>query len=127
MPPVAATAAASHLPPISWQRGTGLISRGSREKRSRSPAVASVAICMPAVKPAAIRKMGITFRMVAARCWALEISTSSTFRTLATVGLTTVCNQAQTANLAADVGEQGMEMSAKPYCQAWSRSEHRPE
>ena len=37
---------ASNLPPMICQRGKGLINSGSSERRSRSPAVVSVAMCM---------------------------------------------------------------------------------
>ncbi len=47
---MAISAAASHLPATNTRRGAGLTSSGSSEPRSRSPAVESVAICIPPTK-----------------------------------------------------------------------------
>ena len=70
-------AAASHLPPAMAVRGAGFTSSGSSEPRSRSPAVESVAICIPPVNAASTMNSGMKLRMTAARCWALETSRSS--------------------------------------------------
>ena len=49
---MAASVAAIHLPVTNATRGVGFTSSGSSEPRSRSPAVESVAICIPPTKPA---------------------------------------------------------------------------
>ena len=74
---IAASAAASHLPATNATRGAGLTSSGSSDPRSRSPAVESVAICMPPAKPAIMMNIGMNVRICAARCCALETSISS--------------------------------------------------
>ena len=80
--------AASHLPAANAERGAGFTSSGSSEPRSRSPAVESIAICIPPVNAASTMNSGMKFRICAARCCALETSTSSTSTAVAIAGLT---------------------------------------
>ena len=87
-PSTAAQVAASHLPAAIAIRGAGLTSSGSSDPRSRSPAVESVAICIPAVNAARTMNSGMKPRMVAARCCALETSRSCTRSGDAIDGLT---------------------------------------
>ena len=72
------TTALSHLPSSSDIRETGLISRGSSDWRSRSPAVVSTARFMPVIKAAKIRYIGIKIIKWAARWRSLAMSTVST-------------------------------------------------
>ena len=58
-----AETAAIHLPVTSSRRGIGLTNSGSSEPRSRSPAVESVAICMPPTKAANTRNIGIILKI----------------------------------------------------------------
>ena len=46
----------ANLPSTRLERGTGSVSSGSMVPRSRSPAVASTATCMPPNKVAKMRK-----------------------------------------------------------------------
>ena len=64
------------LPAIAM-RGAGLTSSASNEPRSRSPAVESVAIAIAPVNAEIITNSGMKPRIFAARCCALDTSTSS--------------------------------------------------
>ena len=92
-PPVTSTLSmavavpASHLPPAIAPRGAGFTSNASSEPRSRSPAVESVEIDIAPVKAAIITNSGMNPRIIAARCCALETSTSSICTGDATTGL----------------------------------------
>ena len=53
---------ASHFPPaIAW-RGAGFTNSGSSDPRSRSPAVESIAICMPPAKAASTMNIGMKLK-----------------------------------------------------------------
>ena len=78
---------ASHLPAAIAMRGAGLTSNASNEPRSRSPAVESVEMDIAPVNAAIITNNGMKPRICAARCCALETSTSSICTAVATAGL----------------------------------------
>ena len=84
---IAVSVPAIHLPLAIAPRGAGLTSSASIEPRSRSPAVESVAICIAPVNAAIITNSGMNPRIVAARCCALETSTSSITIAVAATGL----------------------------------------
>ena len=85
---IAASVAAIHLPATNATRGAGFTSSGSSDPRSRSPAVESVAICMPPTKPATMMNIGMNVRICAARCCAVETSISSIASGRMAAGLT---------------------------------------
>ncbi len=79
---------ASHFPAARASRRTGFSSSGSSEPRSRSPAVESMASCMPPVSAAMTSSSGRMLSCVASRCCELDTSTSSIRTALATDGAT---------------------------------------
>ena len=85
---MAMSAAAMHLPATIAIRGAGLTSSDSSDPRSRSPAVESVAIDIPPTKAARMMNIGMKLSTWAARCWAVEISISSSFSGVTPAGLT---------------------------------------
>ena len=84
---VAATTA-SHLPRTTAPRLTGLTSSASRDPRSRSPAVASMARCSPPTKTDMRRKSGIMESTLAAVFSGVARSTSTRSSGATSVGLT---------------------------------------
>ena len=82
------THVASHLPAVSADRDTGLTSSGSSDRRSRSPAVVSIATLSPPTNAATIRNIGNPASNRAADCAGVARSSSSTRTAWTTPGWT---------------------------------------